>query len=76
MSEIVINIVLVIFAALFFIAGGFYIHTTKKSANANQSSFNKQEYVKQNRAKFGVENRGTSMDDRKIFTVSPSDIGI
>lgn len=76
MSEIIVGIILAVVIILFVIAGWSYIRTTQKSVKATHSVFNKQEYVKQNRAKFGVENRGTSMDGHKIFTVSPSDIGL
>ena len=76
MSEVITVIVLGIVAILFFAVGVLYVHITKKSAKASHTAFNKQEYVKQNRAEFGVENRGTSMDGQKIFTVSPSDIGL
>ena len=76
MAEIIGNTILAVVIGLFVIAGWSYIRTTKKSVKATYSVFNKQEYVKQNRTKFGVENRGTSMDGHKIFTVSPSDIGL
>ena len=76
MSDFTIGIVLALVVIVFCLIGIEYVRTTKKSIRDDTEAFNKQEYVKQNRSKFGVENRGTSMDGRKIFTVSPSDLGL
>ena len=76
MSKIFIGIVFLIAVLLFGFAGQAYVRATRKSVKAAHAVVNRQKFVKQNRAKFGVENRGTSMDGCKIFTVSPSDIGL
>lgn len=68
--------VIIIVVALFLFAGVYYIRNTMKSAEINCTAFNKQSYVKKNRRQFGVENRGTSMDGKEIFTVSPVDMGL
>ncbi len=67
---------LVLIIGLFFCIGIRYIREVKASTQQTDPEFNKQEYVKDNRNKFGVSNKGTSMDERRIYVKSPSDFGV
>lgn len=51
-----------------------YIRMVGRSSKTPE--FDKQDYVKKNRIRFGVNNKGTSMDCCKIFTVSTSGLGL
>ena len=63
---------LVVPLAIAFI-GKRYVYFAK---NVKQKKESKQSYVRNNINRFGVNNRGTSMDKQNIFVVSPSELGI
>lgn len=76
MGEILFGIVLLAFFVPIFIWGIRYLKEIKNKALQNGVQPNKQEYVKQNRGRFGVSNRGTSMDGCEIYSKSPADLGL
>lgn len=76
MSEIIFGAVLVAIVGFIFHLGIRYLQEIKASSQRVDTQFNKQEYVKENREQVGVSNRGTSMDGRKIYSKSPSDLGL
>lgn len=76
MSVIIIPAVLCFITAVIIIIGIRYIRAAKAAAQRRNTKFNKQRYVKEQRKQFGASNRGTSMDGRKIYAKSPSELGL
>lgn len=76
MTEVIFGIVLLLITIFIICLGIHYIHEIKASTRRTDTQFNKQEYVKDNRQQVGVSNRGSSMDERKIYIIGPSDLGL
>lgn len=76
MFEYIFGGALVLITAFVFYLGIHYIREIKASTQRADTQFNKQDFVKENREQFGASNRGTSMDGRKIYAKSPSDLGL
>lgn len=70
--EILIYICLAAFAVASIVVGVLYNKSNNKTKAKEE---NLQEYVKSNLGTFGVCNKGTSMDERKIYLVPFSKIG-
>ena len=82
------NIVIgkLIFVVLYFgvmVAGMIYLHNSvipelkqelAEKETANQSKFNKQQFVKNNRDVFGIKDKGCD-DIKEIYTVPPQTMG-
>lgn len=70
------HIVSTLLMFFFFYLGYLYIKETKTSCEKNNSnqSFNKQEWVKQNRNVFGI-NEKECHDIKEVYTVSPERMG-
>lgn len=72
--EILIYVFLVVFVIASVLVGVVYNRNNKK-AKTRVEEQSVQEYVKANLGIFGVSNKGTSMDDRKIYLVPFSKMG-
>lgn len=76
MFDLIFGAVLVLIIGFVLLQGIRYIREIKAAAQRVDAQFNKQDYVKENRETFGASNMGTSMDGRKIYSKSPSDLGL
>lgn len=68
------EIILIVLMILFIFIGYFYV---KESANKTETfDSNEQEYIKKNRELYGVSNKGTSLDNKEIYTIDISKLGL
>ncbi len=75
MLEIVLVIILLLASIAIIYMAYSHVQSSRSASPQGCSKINKQEYVKENRRLFGVSNKGTSMDKRKIYSVDASKLG-
>ncbi len=66
---------IILIIAVFYIIGHLYVKEGIGNNNLNNNS-EEQEYVKRNRQLYGVSNRGTSLNNKKIFKIDVTKIGM